>query len=113
MPAPPIYPTAPQPSSIQVELPFHLRSLAGITTHAITLAVEGDITQAAILDALEARFPVLLGTIRDQVTHHRRPFLRFFACEQDLTHDLPNQPLPASVASGKEVFIILGAIAGG
>ncbi len=100
-------------STVQIELPFHLRSLAGITTHAISLSVDGEVTQAAILNALETRYPMLLGTIRDQVTQQRRPFLRFFACEQDLTHDPPDRPLPASVASGKEVFIILGAIAGG
>lgn len=101
------------PAVIQVELPFHLRSLAGIASHSISLTVEGEVTQAAVLNALEARYPMLLGTIRDQVTHQRRPFLRFFACEQDLTHYPPTQSLPAAVASGKETFIILGAIAGG
>ena len=105
--------TTPKTSAIRIELPFHLRSLAGITTHAISLEVTGEVTQMSVLNAIEARYPMLLGTIRDQVTHRRRPFLRFFACEQDLTHEPPNQPLPPAIASGKEVFIILGAIAGG
>ena len=113
MPVQPTTSNSRETSTIRVELPFHLRSLAGITTHAISLPVDGDVTTAAILAALEARYPMLLGTIRDQITQQRRPFLRFFACEQDLTHDPPDQHLPAAVASGQEVFIILGAIAGG
>lgn len=101
------------PANVRVELPFHLRALAGIPTHAVALVISGEVTQASVLNTLEARYPMLRGTIRDQVTQQRRPFLRFFACEQDLTHTPPDQPLPAAVASGKEVFIILGAIAGG
>jgi molybdopterin synthase sulfur carrier subunit len=97
---------------IRVMLPQHLRTLA----HAgreVTLEVEGPITQRAVLDALEARYPMLRGTIRDHVTQERRPFLRFFACEEDLSHQLPDAPLPAAVASGAEPLVILGAIAGG
>lgn len=97
---------------IRVEIPFHLRNLA----HAegeVTLHVEGCVTQRSVLDALEARYPVLKGTIRDQVTHKRRPFLRFYACELDLSHDSPDDPLPESVATGAEPFLIVGAIAGG
>ena len=97
---------------IRIILPPHLRILAQIGGD-VELAVEGLVTQCSILDALETRYPMLRGTIRDQVTHQRRPFLRFFACEQDLSHDPPDTPLPAAVASGAEPFIILGAIAGG
>jgi hypothetical protein len=79
----------------------------------VELEVQGPVTQRSILDALEARYPMLRGTIRDQVTQQRRPFLRFFACEQDLSHDPPETPLPDAVASGKEPFIVIGAIAGG
>jgi molybdopterin synthase sulfur carrier subunit len=105
--------SATNPATVDVELPFHLRSLAGILTHTVALEMEGEVTQATVLNTLEDRYPALRGTIRDQVTHQRRPFLRFFACQQDLTHTPPDQPLPVAVASGKEVFIILGAIAGG
>ena len=97
---------------IRVILPYHLRNLAHVG-HEITLEVEGPITQRSVLDALEARYPTLRGTIRDHNTLQRRPFLRFFACEQDLSHEVPDAPLPEPVASGKEPFIVVGAIAGG
>ena len=97
---------------IRIILPPHLRTLAQIGGD-VELAVEGLVTQCSILDALETRYPMLRGTIRDQVTHQRRPFLRFFACEQDVSHQPPETPLPAAIASGAEPFIILGAIAGG
>ena len=97
---------------IRVVLPPHLRTLAHAGAE-VELAVEGAVTQRAVLDALESRYPTLQGTIRDQVTKQRRPFLRFFACERDLSHDPPDAPLPDSVAAGAEPFIILGAIAGG
>jgi molybdopterin synthase sulfur carrier subunit len=97
---------------IRVILPFHLRALAQAASE-VTLEVEGPVTQRSILDALEARYPMLRGTIRDQVTQQRRPFLRFFACEEDLSHESPDIPLPDAVVSGKEPFIIIGAIAGG
>ena len=98
---------------IRVVLPFHLRTLANIAGGEIKLQVDGPVTQRTILDALEARFPVLRGTIRDHVTQKRRPFLRFFACEQDLSHDSPDAALPEPVASGREPFLVVGAIAGG
>jgi len=97
---------------IRVELPAHLRTLSG-AGREVTLEVEGAATIASVLDALEARYPMLQGTLRDHVTRKRRPFVRFFACEQDLSHDSPDQPLPEAVASGKEPFLIVGAIAGG
>jgi hypothetical protein len=97
---------------IRVVLPFHLRTLAQVHGE-VKLEVEGQATQRSVLDALEARFPVLRGTIRDHVTAQRRPFLRFFACERDLTHDSPDAPLPDAVASGAEPFLVIGAIAGG
>lgn len=97
---------------IRVEIPFHLRNLARVEGE-VTLHIEGRVTQRSLLDALEARYPVLKGTIRDQVTHKRRPFLRFYACELDLSHDSPDDPLPGSVASGAEPYLIVGAIAGG
>ncbi|HUG15080.1 MAG TPA: MoaD/ThiS family protein [Thermomicrobiales bacterium] len=97
---------------IRVELPFHLRNLAN-TEREVVLEVAGPVTQRAILDALEAEFPALKGTIRDHTTQKRRPFLRFFACEQDLSHEGPDDPLPDEVASGKEPFLIVGALAGG
>jgi hypothetical protein len=97
---------------IRVELPQHLRTLAHVGRE-VEIDVAPPITQRSILDALEARYPMLRGTIRDHVTLQRRPFLRFFACEQDLTHEPPDAPLPDPVASGKEPFIVLGAIAGG
>lgn len=97
---------------IQVILPAHLRALA----HAggeIRLEVDGQVTQRSVLDALEACYPVLRGTIRDHVTQERRPFLRFFACQEDWSHELPDAPLPDPVATGVEPFLIVGAIAGG
>jgi sulfur-carrier protein len=97
---------------IRVELPYHLRNLARVNTE-VEVAVAGPVTQRAVLDALEARYPVLRGTIRDHVTLQRRPFLRFFACEQDLSHDEPDTPLPEAVARGREPFMVVGAIAGG
>ena len=97
---------------IRVVLPFHLRTLAQVEAE-VQLDVEGQATQSSVLGALEARFPMLRGTIRDHVTHQRRPFLRFFACEQDLSHELPDEPLPDAVATGKEPLLIVGAIAGG
>lgn len=99
-------------SLIRVELPQHLRTLAG-TGVEVSLAVAAPVTLTAVLDALEARYPMLCGTIRDHATRKRRPFLRFFACQQDLSHDSPDAPLPAAVVSGAEPLIILGAIAGG
>ena len=97
---------------IRVVLPAHLRKLARVDRE-ITLEVEGQITQRSILDALEARYPMLRGTIRDQVTLRRRPFVRFFACEEDLSHESPDTPLPAAVATGAEPFLVVGAMAGG
>lgn len=97
---------------IRVVLPAHLRTLARIDGE-VRLDLEGTVTQRSILDALETRYPMLRGTIRDHVTHQRRPFLRFFACEQDLSHESPDAPLPEAVATGAEPFLIIGAMAGG
>jgi hypothetical protein len=97
---------------IRVVLPTHLRALAHIDGE-VELEIEGQITQRSVLDALETRYPVLNGTIRDHVTKKRRPFMRFFACEQDLSHELPDAPLPEAVATGAEPFLVVGAIAGG
>jgi sulfur-carrier protein len=97
---------------IRVILPHHLRNLAHVSGE-VTLEVEGPVTQRSVLDALEARYPMLRGAIRDHVTRQRRPFLRFFACEEDLSHESPDAPLPDAVASGAEPFIVIGAIAGG
>jgi hypothetical protein len=97
---------------IRVVLPFHLRTLAQVGGE-VQVEVEGPVTQRSVLDALEARYPALCGTMRDHVTQKRRPFVRFFACEQDLSHEPPDAPLPAAVASGAEPFLIIGAIAGG
>jgi molybdopterin synthase sulfur carrier subunit len=97
---------------IRVILPQHLRTLAHVGSE-LQIEVEGNITLGAVLDALEARYPMLRGTIRDQVTQQRRPFLRFFACEEDLSHEVPDAPLPEAVVSGKEPLIVIGAIAGG
>ena len=97
---------------IRVVLPTHLRTLAKVQGE-VQLAVEGPVTQAAILDALEERYPVLCGTMRDHVTHKRRPFVRFFACHQDLSHDAADAPLPTEIASGAEPFLVIGAMAGG
>jgi len=97
---------------ITVVLPAHLRTLARVSGD-VELDLRGQPTQRSILDELEARYPVLRGTIRDHVTQERRPFLRFFACQEDVSHELPDAPLPAQVASGKEPFLIIGAISGG
>ena len=97
---------------IRVALPAHLRTLARVDGE-VELKVTGQVTQGSVLDALEARYPMLRGTIRDQRTGRRRAFIRFFACEQDLSHDSPDAPLPEAVASGAEPLLIVGAIAGG
>jgi molybdopterin synthase sulfur carrier subunit len=97
---------------IRIILPHHLRTLTQVRDE-VELEVQGQATQRSVLDALEARYPMLRGTIRDHVTQQRRPFLRFFACEQDLSHEPPDAPLPDAVASGVEPFIVIGAIAGG
>lgn len=97
---------------IRVLLPYHLRNLAKIQGE-VQLEVEGRVTQRSVLDALEARYPMLCGTIRDQVTHQRRAFLRFFACERDFSNAPPDSPLPDAVASGAEPLLIIGALAGG
>ncbi len=97
---------------IRVMLPYHLQTLAKSAAE-VRLEVEGPITTRSVLDALEARYPMLRGTIREHVTGNRRPFLRFFACEQDLSLDPPDAPLPEAIASGTEPFWVVGAIAGG
>ena len=97
---------------VRIIVPPHLRTLAHVGTE-VTLEVESPVTQRSVLDALEARYPMLRGAIRDHVTQQRRAFLRFFACEQDLSHEPPDAPLPEAVATGKEPFMIVGAIAGG
>ncbi len=97
---------------IRVVLPQHLRTLARVSGE-VKLEVAEPVTQRSVLDALEARYPMLEGTIRDHVTQKRRAFLRFFACEEDLSHESPDSPLPEAVTSGKEPFLIIGAIAGG
>jgi molybdopterin synthase sulfur carrier subunit len=97
---------------IRITLPYHLRNLANVDAE-VSLDVSGEVTQRAILDAIEERYPVLRGTIRDHGTLARRPFLRFFACNEDVSHEPPDAPLPAAVASGAEPFMVVGAIAGG
>jgi len=97
---------------VRVELPQHLRTLAHVGAE-ISLDVPGLVTQRSVIDAIEARYPMLCGTIRDYATDRRRPFLRFYACEEDLSHELPDVPLPEAVASGKEPYLIVGALAGG
>ncbi len=97
---------------IRVVLPPHLRTLAKVAGE-VELEVSNQVTQRTVLDALEARFPVLRGTIRDHRTHERRPFVRFFACSEDLSHESPDSPLPPAVAAGAEPFLVVGAIAGG
>ena len=97
---------------IRVVLPAHLRTLAKVSGD-VELEVTGPVTQRSILDALEARYPMLRGTIRDHVTQERRAFVRFFACQEDLSHESPDTPLPDAVASGAEPFLVVGAIAGG
>ena len=98
---------------IRILLPVHLRTLARVSSSEVKLDVEGPVTQRAVLDALEARYPMLRGTMRDQATGRRRPFVRFFACEEDLSHESPDAPLPDAVAAGTEPFLVVGAIAGG
>ena len=97
---------------IRVALPAHLRTLAGVSDE-VALEVAGPPTQSALLDALESRYPMLRGTIRDRATGRRRPYVRFFACREDLSHQAPDAPLPDAVASGSEAFVVLGALAGG
>ena len=97
---------------IRVLLPQHLQTLAHVGSE-VEIEPEGPATQRSVLDALEGRYPMLRGTIRDQLTQQRRPFLRFFACEEDLSHESADTPLPEAVASGAEPFIVIGAIAGG
>ena len=97
---------------IRVVIPFHLRMLAKITGE-IQLDVEPPVTLGSVLDALETRYPMLRGTVRDHITQKRRDFIRFYACEQDLSHDSPDTPLPEAVVTGVEPFLIIGAIAGG
>ena len=98
---------------IRVVLPAHLRTLAQLDRGEVELEVQDPVTQRSILDALEARYPMLQGTIRDHVTQQRRVFVRFFACAEDLSHESPDAPLPDAVASGAEPFLVVGAIAGG
>lgn len=97
---------------IRVVLPAHLRTLAHVDGE-VKLEIEGRATLRSVLDALEARYPMLCGTIRDHVTQQRRPFLRFFACQEDLSHESPDTPLPEAVASGAEPLLVIGAVAGG
>jgi sulfur-carrier protein len=97
---------------IRVSLPPHLRIMARVDREVV-IELDGPATQRAVLDALEDRYPMLRGTIRDHVTQERRPFVRFFACEQDLSHETPDTPLPAAVVEGKEPYLVVGAIAGG
>jgi hypothetical protein len=97
---------------IRVVLPAHLRTLAGVQGD-VALDVNGVVTARAIMDALEARYPMLQGTIRDHVTHVRRPLVRFFVCEEDVSHESPDHPLPAEIVAGTEPFLIVGAMSGG
>jgi hypothetical protein len=97
---------------IRVILPYHLRMLARVDAE-VTLTVQGPVTQRSVLDALEAQYPTLRGTIRDHATQIRRPMLRFFACGEDLSHESPDAPLPSAVVAGAEPFFVVGAIAGG
>ncbi len=97
---------------IHLVMPAHLRTLAGVSGD-VTVKVEGEVTRRSILDALETQYPMLRGTIREHVSGERRPFLRFFACSEDVTHQSPDEPLPPEIASGTEPFFIIGAIAGG
>jgi len=99
-------------TAVRVSLPPHLRDLAGVGAE-VSIDVAGEPTPRAVLDALEARYPALRGTIRDHLTQARRPFVRFFACGEDLSHDSPDAPLPSGVSNGAEPFLVVGAIAGG
>ncbi len=103
---------AAETRTIRVQIPYHLRSLAQVSGE-LRLEVSGQVTLRAVLDALEVRYPMLAGTIRDHATGERRPFLRFFACEEDLSLQSPETPLPDAVAAGREPLLIIGAIAGG
>jgi sulfur-carrier protein len=106
--------TEPARCEVRVELPAHLRTLAGVTgSHEVRVQAAAPLTIRTVLDALEASYPMLRGTIRDQGTQQRRAFLRFFACQQDLSHEPTDTPLPAAVANATEPLIILGAVAGG
>lgn len=98
---------------VRVVLPYHLRVLAKVDGESVELNVPDTVTIASVLDALEARYPVLCGTLRDHVTKQRRPLIRFYACEEDLSYDSPDKPLPEAVASGTEPFLVIGALAGG
>jgi hypothetical protein len=98
--------------TVRVQLPAHLRTIAGVDGE-VAIELSGDTTQRAVLDALEARYPALRGTMRDTATLRRRPFVRFFACEQDLSHEPPDAPLPPEVVAGREPFLVVGAMAGG
>jgi molybdopterin synthase sulfur carrier subunit len=98
---------------IRVVLPAHLRTLAGVQKDEVAVTVEGPATVRSVLDALEAQYPMLRGAIRDQFTRQRRPYVRFFACEEDVSHEPPDTPLPEAIASGAEPLLIIGAIAGG
>lgn len=100
-------------ATVRVALPTQLRILAGLDRREVHVVVTGPVTQRSVLDALESAYPALAGTIRDRATDRRRPFIRFFACMEDLSHDLPDTPLPQPVVAGSEPFIVLGAIAGG
>jgi sulfur-carrier protein len=97
---------------VRVELPYHLRNLARVDRE-VTVEVQGPATLGSVLDALEAKYPVLRGTIRDHVTHKRRAFLRYFACQEDLSHEPPDTPLPDAVVSGAEPFLVIGSLSGG
>src|SRR5690242_18927203 len=99
-------------ATVRIELPQHLRTLAHVGIE-VPIEVEGPITQRSVLDALEGRYPMLKGAIRDHVTNERRAFLRFFACQEDMTHETPDAPLSEAVASGNAPFLVIGAIAGG
>jgi hypothetical protein len=101
------------PTPIRVVLPTHLRTLAKVPSSEVQVEVNGAVTQRSVLDAIEERFPMLKGTIRDHNTKERRAFIRFFACEEDLSHEAQDAPLPEAVVSGKEAFYVIGAIAGG
>jgi len=98
--------------TVRVVLPTHLKTLAHVQGE-VQLEVEGPVTQSSVLDALEAQYPMLRGTMRDQQTHKRRPFVRFFACKQDLSHEAPDAPLPREIGAGAEPFLVIGAMAGG
>ena len=97
---------------IRIVLPFHLRTLAGVDGE-VAVHIDGEVTQSSVLDALEARYPMLRGTIRDHATCRRRPLVRFFACNEDITHEPPDKPLPRAVSTGAEPFLVVGAVAGG